>query len=268
PSSLVSLARTCDESKESLIRDLYQGTINRRMGIPDDIRAKLSRRLRPEPELARTLSAVADRTGTIYPRDLRGSSPFLIGTWTGGSVGAYMRRLPMYFGQAPVRDIGLVASEGRMTIPLADGTPSGVLDVQSHYFEFLPEEESDSVRPTVLSADEVELGCRYFILLTTSYGLYRYNICDLVQVTGFHNGTPLVEFLSKGANFSNVTGEKLSEYQVIKAMAELCRSFDLKLTSYSMAPCWNNSRPYYGLFLEKSDLPDKDQDTHLVQMLD
>ena len=96
----------------------------------------------------------------------------------------------MYFSQAPVRDIGLVASEGRMTIPLADGTPSGVLDIQSHYFEFVPEEESDSVRPTVLSADEVEVGCRYFILLTTSYGLYRYNICDLVQVTGFHNAYP------------------------------------------------------------------------------
>jgi hypothetical protein len=268
PSSLVSLARTCDESKESLIRDLYQGTINRRLGIPDDILAELPRRLRPEPELARKLSAVADHTGTLYPRDFWGSSPFLIGTWTGGSVGAYVRRLPMYFGQAPVRDIGLVASEGRMTIPLADGTPSGVLDIQSHYFEFVPEEESDSVRPTVLSADEVEVGCRYFILLTTSYGLYRYNNCDLVQVTGFHNGTPLVEFLSKGANFSNVTGEKLSEYQVIKAMAELCRSFDLKLTSYSMAPCWNNSRPYYGLFVEKSDLPDKGQGTHLVQMLD
>jgi len=105
-------------------------------------------------------------------------------------------------------------------------------------------------------------------LLTTSYGLYRYNICDLVQVTGFHNGTPLVEFLNKGANFSNLTGEKLSEYQVTKAMAELCRSLDLNLTAYSIAPCWNNIRPYYGLFVEKSDLRDKGQGSRLVQMLD
>ena len=30
-----------------------------------------------------------------------------------------------------------------MTIPVADNTPSGVLDVVSHYFEFLPEEEAD-----------------------------------------------------------------------------------------------------------------------------
>src|SRR5262249_19085651 len=141
-------------------------------------------------------------------------------------------------------------------------------DIQSHYFEFLPEEEIDSARPTVLSADEVQESCRYFILLTTSYGLYRYNICDLVQVTGFYNRTPLVEFLSKGANYSNVTGEKLSEYQVTKAMAELCRDFGLNLTSYSIAPCWNDARPYYGLFVEKSDLREVGQGSRLAQMLD
>ena len=42
---------------------------------------------------------------------------------------------------------------------------------------------------------------------TTAYGLYRYHIHDLVQVTGFHNGTPLIEFLSKGSHFANITGE-------------------------------------------------------------
>ena len=56
-------------------------------------------------------------------------------------MGAYLRQYPRYFGDLPVRDVGLIASEGRMTIPLADGTPAGVLDVTSHYFEFIPEEE-------------------------------------------------------------------------------------------------------------------------------
>ena len=65
----------------------------------------------------------------------------LLGNWTGGSVGAYLRHYPRYFGDLPVRDVGLIASEGRMTIPLSDGTPAGVLDVTSHYFEFIPEDE-------------------------------------------------------------------------------------------------------------------------------
>src|SRR5439155_12876460 len=44
-----------------------------------------------------------------------------------------------------------LASEGRMTIPIADGTPGGVLDIQSHYYEFIPENEIDSPRPTMLA---------------------------------------------------------------------------------------------------------------------
>ncbi len=113
-----------------------------------------------------------------------------------------------------MRDVGLIASEGRMTIPMADATPSGVLDITTHYFEFIPEEEIDSPQPTVLAAHELKEGRTYFILPTTSYGLYRYNIYDVVRCTGFYNQTPLVEFLSKGAHFANITGEKLSEYQV------------------------------------------------------
>src|SRR5207249_3236840 len=140
-----------------------------------------------------------------------------------GSMGAYLRHFPHYFGDAPVRDIGLLASEGRMTLPFNDGTPSGILDIRTHYFEFIPEDEADQERPTVLGAHEREEGTRYFIMPTTASGLYRYHIYDVVRVTGFRNQTPLIEFLSKGAHFANVTGEKVSEYQVTQAMAQVLR---------------------------------------------
>ena len=40
-----------------------------------------------------------------------------------------------------------------MTIPMADATPSGVLDITTHFFEFIPEEEIDlSPQPTVLGS--------------------------------------------------------------------------------------------------------------------
>src|SRR6266581_8433715 len=108
-----------------------------------------------------------------------------------------------------------------MTIPITDATPAGVLDVTSHYFEFIPEAEGDSPQPTVLAAHELQAGANYFIVPTTAFGLYRYHIHDVVRVTGFHNQTPLVEFLSKGAHFANITGEKLSEYHVAGAMADV-----------------------------------------------
>jgi hypothetical protein len=268
PSTLVSLARAGDQAKEELIRDIFDGTLSSKLDIPSDIRAELTGRLRRRPERARELEAVAARSGTLYPKDYWEPQKLIIGTWTGGSVAAYLRHFSRYFADTPVRDIGLLASEGRMTIPIADGTASGVLDVTSHYFEFMPEEEADQPQPTVLAAHELQEGRRYFILPTTSYGLYRYHIYDVVQVTGFHNGTPLVEFLSKGAHIANITGEKVSEYQVTRAMQEISRTFDLSLTAYSVAPCWDENRPYYGLFVESGDLRDPALGRQVAEALD
>jgi len=220
-----------------------------------------------DPERARELEAIVNRTGTLYPKDYW-PSDCIIGNWMGGSVGAYLRHFPRYYGNTPVRDVGLIASEGRMTIPMSDGTPSGVLDITTHFFEFIPEEEIDSPSPTVLAAHELQEGRTYFILPTTSYGLYRYNIYDVVRCTGFHNKTPLVEFLSKGSHIANITGEKLSEHHVAGAMTDALRELNLSLTAYSVAPCWDEEQPYYGLFIERGDLSGHDQGVKLLQALE
>jgi hypothetical protein len=278
PSTLINLARTGDQEKESLLRDLYDGTLSSRLDLPADIRAELTRRLRRHPERVRQLEDIVKRTGTLYPKDYW-PCDCILGNWMGGSVGSYLRHYPRYFGTTPVRDVGLIASEGRMTIPLTDGTPAGVLDVTTHYFEFIPEAEGDSPNPTVLGAHELKEGAAYFILLTTAFGLYRYHIHDLVRVVGFHNNTPLIEFLSKGAHFANLTGEKLSEYHVTQAMREVLRELDLTLTAYSLAPCWPSDeaangvsaefeQPYYGLFIEQGDLPDASLGQRLVERLE
>jgi len=278
PSTLINLARAGDQDKESLIRDLNDGTLNGKLDLPADIRADLTRRLRKHPERARQLQEIVQRTGTLYPKDYW-PSDCILGNWMGGSVGSYLRHYPRYFGATPVRDVGLIASEGRMTIPLADGTPAGVLDVTTHYFEFIPEAEGDSPQPTVLGAHELKEGANYFILLTTAFGLYRYHIRDLVRVAGFHNGTPRIEFLSKGAHIANLTGEKLSEHHVIKAMADVLRELNMTLTSYGVAPCWPNTepangsgaefeQPYYALFAEQGDLPDTSRGHLLAERLD
>ncbi|MCI0641093.1 MAG: GH3 auxin-responsive promoter family protein [Gemmataceae bacterium] len=268
PSTLINLARAGDVDKESLIRDLYDGTLSERFDVPGEVRAGLRRRLRKRhKDRARELEDIVRRTGTLFPKDYW-PKDCIIGNWMGGSVGAYLRHYPTYFGATSVRDVGLIASEGRMTIPLADGTPSGVLDVTTQYFEFIPEEEGDSKNPTVLAAHELQVGRTYYILLTTSYGLYRYNIFDVVRCTGFHNKTPLVEFLSKGSHFANITGEKLSEYHVAGAMAEALQELNLRLTTYSMAPCWDDEQPYYGLFVERGDLANREQGLRLLQALE
>ncbi len=267
PSTLINMARTGDQRKQDLIRDLHDGTLSPDLDIPDDVRAQIKGRLKANPAKAKELEEIVRRTGTLYPKDYW-PNELVLGNWTGGSVGAYLRHYPQYYGTHPVRDVGLIASEGRFTLPLSDETPSGVLDITSHYFEFIPEAEADSANPTVLEAHELEKDGRYFIVPTTWYGLYRYQIHDLVRCTGFHKKTPLIEFLSKGAHFSNLTGEKLSEYQITHALPDVLREMNLTLGTYSVAPCWNDEQPYYGLFVEQGDLSADGTGRDLAERLD
>ena len=256
PSTLINLARLGDLEKESLLRDMRDGTLSDRFDIPADVRADLAKKLAVKhPERVRELEEIVRRTGTLMPKDYW-PTDCILGNWMGGSMAPYLRQYPKYYGSTPVRDVGLIASEGRMTIPMSDGTPAGTLDITSHFFEFVPEDEIRSPKPTVLTASELVPGRNYYILLTTSYGLYRYNIYDVVRCTGFHNATPLLEFLSKGSLFSNLTGEKVSEYHVTGAMSDVLRQMDLSLSSYSLAPCWSDEMPYYGLFIERADVSD------------
>jgi GH3 auxin-responsive promoter len=267
PSTMVSLARTGDNQKESLVRDLHDGTLTSRINLPGEMRRALKHRLRRHPERAKELEEIISRTGHLYPCDYW--PPYtVLGNWTGGSLAAYLSQYPEYFGDKVVRDVGLIASEGRMSIPFADGTPSGVLDITSHYFEFIPEAEIDGPNPVVLSSHEIEEGRNYYIVPTTAYGLYRYHISDVVRVTGFYNRTPLIEFLSKGSHFSNLTGEKLSEYHITKAMDYSLRQMKLTLGAYALAPCWHDEQPYYGLFMESCDLPTETIGKMLIGMLD
>ncbi len=268
PSTLVQLARTLDAQREGLLKDLHDGTLRADLDIPADVRAALAPRLKPNPGRSRELSANAEKLGRLYPQDVWGSESTIVNTWTGGSMGPYLRQLPQYYGDTPVRDLGLLASEGRMTIPFANSSPSGVLDILSHYFEFIPESEIDSTQPTVLGAHEIAEGGSYYILPTTLYGLYRYHISDLVRVTGFLGRTPLVEFLGKGSRFANLTGEKLSEHHVTKAVDAVLKSVPQPLTGYTLAPVFDEAQPYYAIFLEEPDVADRARLNRFLAELD
>ncbi len=268
PSTLVQLARTLDSQREGLLKDLHDGTLRADLDIPADVRSVLTPRLKPNPGRSRELAAAAEKLGRLYPQDVWPSHATIVNTWTGGSMGPYLRQLSPYYGDTPVRDLGLLASEGRMTIPFANSTPSGVLDILSHYFEFIPEHEIDAKQPTVLAAHEITEGGSYYILPTTLYGLYRYHISDLVRVTGFLGRTPMVEFLGKGSRFANITGEKLSEHHVTKAVDAVLKTIPQPITGYTLSPVFDDREPYYAIFLEEPDATNAGQLRQFVTALD
>jgi GH3 auxin-responsive promoter len=253
PSTILAMARLGDREKQVLIRDLADGTIDARWDISPEIRRHLLRKTRRRHrEAALRLERIAGETGRLLPKDYWPNLQFL-SNWMGGTMRAYLRGYPEFFGQTPVRDVGLIASEGRMSIPIEDGTAAGVLDVRHHYFEFIPEEQGDLDQPETVEATDLVEGRNYFIVLTTAGGLYRYNISDLVRCVGYHGKAPLIEFLNKGAHYSSLTGEKLSEHQVIAAVQAAQQALGIHLRSYLLTPTWDEP-PYYSLLVEESDL--------------
>ncbi len=250
PSSLVEFARRANHDRESLIRDIHDGTLT--CDIPANVRDQLSRKIaKPRPKRAQELERLVDQHGTLLPKhawpDLS-----VVAVWTGGSIGIFLPRLAELYGDAAIRDHGLSASEGRMTIPLADNTPAGMLDYTHHFFEFIPVEEFGTPSPNVLEAHELEVDRDYYILLTTSGGLYRYNIHDVVRCVGFQGQAPLLEFLNKGKNFASLTGEKLSEYQVVRAVERTFSELSVPVDFFTVAPIMEDAQPRYVLLMEQN----------------
>jgi hypothetical protein len=248
PSTLLALARVADDHRDALIRDIHDGTLSPPGPLEDPIREALRGRLAPDPACARRLETIVRRTGHCYPKDYWRLG--FIAHWTGGTLGLYRSLFPPYFGDVPARDIGLIASEGRVSVPLEDGTADGVLSVSSQFFEFIPAGEYGTDRPAVLRSHEVETGGEYFLVLTNASGLYRYDLGDRVRVTGWLGQAPRIEFLCRGAHTSSLTGEKLTEDQVVMAMERICPSVGEERVNFVLSPRWGEV-PHYRLYVER-----------------
>jgi hypothetical protein len=211
---------------------------------------------RRHPRRARELEQIIERTGTLYPKDYWPLG--LISCWLGGTVGFQSRDLPIFYGDAKQRDIGLVSTEGHHTIPFDDGRPEGVLSIRGNYYEFVPVEEMTEATPTVLECHELEPGRDYFLVLTTSSGLYRYDLGDVVRCQGYVGQAPVLEFLHKGKYCSDMEGEKISEHQVVQAVSTASRELGLRLDYFTAVPV----RPDCGGRPDKGICPDKGGRAH------
>jgi hypothetical protein len=225
PSTVLLLGDRLARHSESIIRDVRDGSLSSEIPVPQELRASLH--LRPDPERARHLEqATADGGGVLRP-GLAWPELAAIGCWKGGTVGAYLAKFDTYFPQRPpVRDMGYYATELRGSVPLSDDGDAGTIAVGTNVLEFHP--ASDDRAPEgreLLRVEQLEVGRRYFVYVTSASGLYRYEMNDIVEVAGHDRQTPLIRFVQKGKGVVSFTGEKLYEVQVIatveKALASL-----------------------------------------------
>jgi hypothetical protein len=264
PSSLTLLAEKMGTLSEELVHDVRNGTVNDAYheGVPDVLLKGFS----PDPDRADELAAVIKRSGSLTPREIWPNLR-LLSCWKGGTMPLYLRKLPNVYGDLPVRDLGYMASEGRGATPLVNSGAGGVLNVTSHFFEFVPEAERDDPNPTFLTADELESNQEYFIYFTTSAGLYRYDINDVVRVVDFYRQTPVIQFVRKGQGMTNITGEKLTESQVTGALVDTVDSGGFDVQHFTAAVEWGEP-PRYAFYAELGDSMVRERIAELVGAID
>ncbi len=242
PATLVRLARVADEHSETLIRDVHDGTLDATL-VPDAaLRNAIAARLHPDPARAAELERLRRTHGRLRPRDYW--RLVFVACWTGGSLGHYLPAVADWWGPVPVRDVGLLASEGRVTIPLDDGEPVGVLDVTSGVWEFIPVESAEAATTEAVGPQEVEQGREYVVVLSNTTGLIRYRLDDVVRVRGWVGQAPLLEFLYRWGRVASVAGEKLTEHQAVRAVQVAAERLGAAPIEFVLAPWWGDP-PFY-----------------------
>lgn len=102
------------------------------------------------------------------------------------------------------------------------------------FFEFIPMDEFDSDEPTAVPLWGVETGRNYAVVITTSSGLWRYIIGDMIQFTERNPYKFIITGRTK--SFINAFGEELIVDNAEKGLAEACRQTGAEVLEYTAAP--------------------------------
>jgi len=128
------------------------------------------------------------------------------------------------------------ASEGYFSIQ--DTKEDGMLLLTDHgvYFEFVHVSEVDSPNAKVLKLDQVEVGEKYAMVISTYAGLWRYMIGDTVQ---FVSTSPYrIKVVGRTQHYINVFGEEVMIGNTDQAIAETCLVTQSIVKEYTVGPIY------------------------------
>lgn len=102
------------------------------------------------------------------------------------------------------------------------------------FYEFIPMSEVGKEHPLVVPLADVEIGKNYAMVITTSGGLWRYQIGDTVRFTSLFPHKFIISGRTK--HFINAFGEELMVDNTDKAIAMTCLQTEAKVKEYTAAP--------------------------------
>ncbi len=172
----------------------------------------------------------------------------------------YLKQLFQTIGKKLIiKDLGINATESRLTFDLKSEGIAGFLAANVTLFEF-QEKTKDGFKDPVL-LDKLKKGKTYRVIITTVDGLYRYDIGDLIKVIRYEKKLPIVQFAGRDKHL-NCCGENTPHNLLIFAANKTFRSKAIK--TYTVMP----NKNYYEVYVEFEKNPNASQIKAMIKVFD
>ena len=102
------------------------------------------------------------------------------------------------------------------------------------FYEFIPMDEFNNPEPTVVPLWGIKTDCNYALVISTSSGLWRYIIGDMIRFTQRDPYKFIITGRTK--SFINAFGEELIVDNAEKGLAEACKQTGAEVLEYTAAP--------------------------------
>jgi hypothetical protein len=153
-----------------------------------------------------------------------------ISAWADGASAVYADRLRGIFANVDLQPKGLMATEAVVSLPWGEA-PGAAPALTSTFLEFIGDDGCSRLCHELRDGDE------YGVVITTSDGLYRYDLGDRVRCVDSVGDMPRLAFVGRGGATSDLVGEKLAEPFVASVLLRIGRPACL-IAMPSPRPCY------------------------------
>ncbi|CDP20889.1 unnamed protein product [Coffea canephora] len=245
-SALLRVIKFFELNWQDLVHDIRVGSLNPKITY-EPLRECMAQVMKSDPELADFLTIECSRGNwegiiqRIWP-----NAKYLQTIITGSMI-QYAPLLVYYSGGLPIATAKYASSECCFGINLNPiSKPEDVSFTfmpNLAYFEFIPQEHLSSKMDIVN------------IVITTHAGLYRYQMGDILRVTGFHNSAPNFKFLRRKGVLLSIELDKTDEVELQMAMdnaSQILQEYNVCLVDYTSHASKKMAPGHYVIYWELS----------------
>ena len=242
-----SLATNCIEDWETKVEAIVEETINEDMrvisGIPSWVQMYFEKLIEKSDK----------KVGDLF----KNFNLFIFG---GVNYEPYRAKFENLIGRK-VDSIELYpASEGFFAFQDKQNEKGMLLQLNSGiFYEFVEAENFFEDNPKRITIADVKLGVNYVMIISTTAGLWAYNIGDTIEFTSLKPYRVIVSGRIK--HFISAFGEHVIGKEVEQALKDACENTKISVNEFTVAPQINpnSGLPYHEWFIEFENEPEDEE---------